>query len=243
MIVERYMQEDIIEGYRLSKVPHKRPEIYSFSIESFLKKFFCMEQIEFCQEFQRKIDRKHSFKKKSSSVSNSEPHNSPVVPGPKRNSITSGIIISNKENKLKDDLMRESLQERSANKLSISLNETSLRSALAIPSLPSTKPNPTAQKLFFKKSNVQLPLTKNSSPLSPFALNTSNYEDDFKNSSDISSINCSSETNVKSLNTKSIGPEILNRKSDKIVIKGYLNKYSKSKLKTDQNIELKLFNV
>ncbi len=36
-IIERYMVEDIAEGYRLTSVPHKRPEFYSQSTLAFLR--------------------------------------------------------------------------------------------------------------------------------------------------------------------------------------------------------------
>lgn len=68
-IVDRYMNEDIAEGYRLTLVPHKRPEYYSQSITAFLKAYLNYKKIDYVVEHsERALEKSCSFKVKSASL-------------------------------------------------------------------------------------------------------------------------------------------------------------------------------
>ena len=67
-IIERYMNEDIAEGYRLTRVPHKRPDCYTQPMNTYLKTYYNIER----SDLAKRLERKCSFNKKSLSSSSNE---------------------------------------------------------------------------------------------------------------------------------------------------------------------------
>lgn len=232
------MNEEIAEGYRLTKVPHKRPDYYSQTMNGFLKSYLNYKNIDYVMEHSERLEKSCSFKIKSSTLLKT--HESTLLGGTslKRNSIVqSNQNLTNTQN---SSVNNEYLNIPDVNnkKLSQSLNESAMNSVLTSNS-SSYKPENknTTPKISSLTTSKSI-----SSPLSSIILHNNNKtltnSSSFKDLRNFDLINQFDQSNNSkknfcgnlsrtSISIKPIGTELMNKKTDRNILTGYLNKYSK----------------
>jgi len=241
LIIERYTKEDIAEGYRLTKVPHKRPDYYSQSMNIFLKSYLKYKKIDFTIETSERLEKSCSFKHKSSSLKTKESYLT------KRN--------NNNNNNNTIDILQQ--QQQDEKKLTQSLNESSIHSVLTSNNTFTSKLNnqSTASNnitSMTSSNKTTIPTSRSiTSPLSSILLQTANTLvnstsfKDLRNYDRINNNNNNNNNNEYDRESKKISCGNFSRNSisikqmnnltskleDKKCLTGFLNKYSNNNTK------------
>ncbi len=202
-IIERYINEDITDGYRLSPIRQLHQYIKP-NREDYQTQGELLEENSDSQSEKSLKEKQNCFKKKSFSLSSpsqlSNGLNNALL-NKKRNSIdrrndNDTIVLS--KNGYKNDELLHTIESDDYHVLSQSLNESVLKNSIY-----------SAHDL--KLNNLDSTIVKLNSSKSlstPFNFNLD-------------------ENSVKLLaNQKPLAPEIINKKTDKIKLKGYLHKYN-----------------
>ncbi len=235
------MNEDIAEGYRLTKVPHKRPEYYSQSMSAFLKSYLIYKKIDFKIENSERLEKSCSFKLKSTSL---KPHDSymsssTTVTDFKRSNQTDFISMATTNNKYL------SIPDTNhANKLTQSLNESAMNNVLSSNSKLAQQSNHVKPALAAENTTPKNSLTTSKTISSPFSsiilqsnstlVNSASFKDlrnyelinQFESSRNSKKIFCGNLAKT-SITIKPINSDLLNKKPDSNFLTGFLNKYSK----------------
>ena len=178
-IIERYTNEDIAEGYRLTRVPHKRPDCYTQPMDTYLKTYFNIERSD--KDLPKRLERKCSFNKKSLSSSSNE------------NSIENALGSFRKNSSAFNSSFNELHTHHVDSRCGTIGEVSSCVGKQLIKQSSQTSIGSTASSKLVASKSI-------SSPLSELANNS----------------------------TKPAGVELTSRKkTDKIQLRGYLNKYSK----------------
>jgi hypothetical protein len=194
------MNEDIADGYKLSRLPHKRAESHFQMIGSYLKNYFMSKDKLDADNFMRKIERKCSFNKKS--------------------------LISNTADKIKDNYENKQdsnylclTEQNEFNKRFLNLNQVEIKTTIhnqQINPKNSFMKHPSQTSLVSNNSYKLVASKSASAPLSTFNHNNNDINNNKDNNH---ASNCTSS---------SIDNEVVMRKkTDKYSLRGYLNKYSK----------------
>jgi hypothetical protein len=211
-IIERYMNEEITGGYRLSKIPHNRLDIFTKSMPILDNNNQTMIENNDKLQITNKRDYENDLQK-----------DSPPPP----NYFNIGLNSDNTTNSSSQNLNESTTSTSSSN--SSLLNKNSKQNL--------TKNKSQASISSGSKSNNHFNVTKSlSSPIASLFFNNNNQNK--SNSTDLNPFSCSSNksiineilpNNYSNNNSTAIktnnNDNNLIKKSDKIILKGYLYKY------------------